>query len=68
MEERERRRCGGLVLFKRFMIGFVLGIGAMYWYIHNGEALMADMDSWMGDAAADYRGDRSHGAVDRQLR
>ncbi len=55
-------------MFKRFMIGFVLGIGLMYWYIHNGEEFMAGMDSWAGGAASDYRGDSRHRAIDRQLR
>jgi hypothetical protein len=34
-------------MFKRFMIGFVVGIAGMYWYIHNGETVMNDAGSWM---------------------
>ena len=34
-------------MFKRFMIGFVLGIGAMYWYIHKSDELVTDADQWM---------------------
>lgn len=55
-------------VFKRFMIGLVLGIGLMYWYIHNGEDLLASMDSWMSGSAAKYRGDSTHRAIERQTR
>lgn len=48
------------------MIGFVLGIGLMYWYIHNGEDLLAGMDSWMSGSASKYRGDSTHRAIERQ--
>jgi hypothetical protein len=50
------------------MIGFVLGIGLMYWYIHNGEDLLANMDSWMSGSAAKYRGEGTHRAIERQTR
>lgn len=55
-------------MFKRFVIGFVLGIGLMYWYIHNGESALARFDSWMEGSAAKYRGDSSHQAIERQTR
>jgi hypothetical protein len=55
-------------VFKRFVIGFVLGIGLMYWYIHNGESALARFDSWMEGSAAKYRGDSSHQAIERQTR
>lgn len=55
-------------MFKRFMIGFVLGIGLMYWYIHNGETMITGMDAWMNGSAAKYRGDQKHQAIDRQVR
>ncbi len=55
-------------MFKRFMIGFVLGISLMYYYIHHGESAMANLDAWMSGSAAKYRGDQKHQAIDRQSR
>jgi hypothetical protein len=51
-------------MFKRFMIGFVLGVGAMYWYIHNSEATFSDASQWMQRSASQYRDDKIHQAVD----
>ena len=53
-------------MLKRFMIGFVLGIGAMYWYIHNADSTVADADRWMKSSASAYRDDRVHRAVDQE--
>jgi len=55
-------------MFKRFVMGFIVGIAAMYWYIHSGEGLIADMYSWINGSAAKYRGDSKHQAIDRQVR
>jgi len=52
-------------MFKRFMIGFVVGIGAMYWYIHNSSAAVSDADQWMQRSASAYRGDRDHELVEQ---
>ena len=51
-------------MLKRFMIGFVLGVGAMYWYIHNADETMTDASQWMQRSASHYRDDRMHEAVD----
>lgn len=51
-------------MFKRFMIGFVLGVGAMYWYIHNSEAAFSDASQWVQRSASQYRDDKIHQAVD----
>lgn len=53
-------------MFKRFMIGFAVGIGAMYWYIHNSEAVVSDAGSWMERSASAYRDDRAHDLVEQQ--
>ena len=53
-------------MLKRFMIGFVVGIGAMYWYIHNAADTMADADQWMKRSASAYRDDRVHQAVEQE--
>ena len=51
-------------MFKRFMIGFMLGIGAMYWYINYYEQTFTDADQWMERSASHYRGDRHHQIAD----
>lgn len=50
-------------MLKRFMIGFVLGIGAMYWYIHHADDTMSDANQWMQRSASHYRNDKMHDAV-----
>lgn len=50
-------------MLKRFMIGFVLGIGAMYWYIHNADNTMSDASQWMQRSASHYRDDKMHDTV-----
>jgi len=56
----------GRTVAKRFLIGFLLGIGLMYWYIHRSEELLAGVGSWMETSASGYRGDSVHSAVERE--
>ena len=53
-------------MFKRFVIGFVVGICAMYWYIHKGETFMNNAGSWMERSASAYRDDKAHELVEQQ--
>ena len=53
-------------MLKRFMIGFVIGVGSMYWYIHHAEGTFADANHWMERSASHYRNDKMHDAVDQQ--
>jgi hypothetical protein len=53
-------------MLKRFLIGFVLGVGAMYWYIHSSEGLIADTTSWFERSASGYRDDKAHNAIERE--
>lgn len=50
-------------MLKRFMIGFVLGIGAMYWYIHKADDTLSNANQWMQRSASHYRDDKMHDAV-----
>ncbi len=52
-------------MLKRFVIGFVLGVGLMYFYIHQSEGVIASASRWMEHSASGYRGDSSHRAVER---
>jgi hypothetical protein len=54
-------------MFKRFVIGFAIGIGAMYWWIHRSEDTFTGAQNWMQNSASNYRGDREHLAVEREL-
>ena len=53
-------------MVKRFMIGFVLGVGLVYWYIHSSGNLVGDMGGWMERSASRYRGDARHEAVEHE--
>ncbi|MGH7787938.1 MAG: hypothetical protein ACRERC_13790 [Candidatus Binatia bacterium] len=53
-------------MLKRFMIGFVIGVGACYWYIHNYDRAVSDADQWMERSASHYRGDRDHELVESE--
>lgn len=52
-------------MLKRFIVGFVVGIGAMYWYINYSENALAGADQWMERSASQYRGDRDHQVADQ---
>lgn len=53
-------------MLKRFMIGFVLGVGSMYWFIHHGEQTFDGASTWMQRSASNYRDDKTHQAVEEQ--
>jgi len=48
---------------KRFVIGFIVGIGLMYYYLHYGAALETSTRGWFGGAASNYRDDAQHKAA-----
>jgi hypothetical protein len=52
-------------MLKRFMVGFAIGIGAMYWYMHHYEATFSGANDWMERSASHYRGDSHHDLVDQ---
>ena len=52
---------------KRFAIGFVIGVGLMYYYLHNGDRLQADVSGWFQGSASRYRGDAHHDAAREAL-
>ncbi len=45
---------------KRFFLGFLLGIGVMYWILHHGEETAGGAWSWLNKSASGYRGDAAH--------
>ena len=48
---------------KRFIIGFIVGIGIMYWYLRNGEAVEMQARRWFEGSASRYRDDKQHEAA-----
>ena len=54
--------------FRRFLLGALVGAGAMYWYIHSGHDLGTSVSGWMDSAATNYRGDKTHRQVNEALR
>ena len=50
-------------MFKRFVLGFLVGVGLMYYYLHHGDELAATTGRWFGGAASKYRDDRQHDAA-----
>ena len=52
---------------KRFLIGFIIGIGLMYWYLQNGEMIEAEARRWFEGSASGYRDDKQHQAAKEVL-
>jgi len=52
---------------KRFIIGFIIGIGLMYWYLHNGTAFEDGTIQWFQHSASGYRGDAHQNAAHQLL-
>ena len=52
---------------KRFIIGFVIGIGLMYYYLHYGADIESHTRKWFEGAAANYRDDKQHKAAREAL-
>jgi hypothetical protein len=52
---------------KRFVVGFLVGVGLMYWYLQRVETGTLDTSGWFEGAASNYRDDRQHRAADDLL-
>lgn len=52
---------------KRFVIGFVVGVGMMYWYLHHADSLKLGTFDWFHGAASNYRDDKQHKAAREAL-
>jgi hypothetical protein len=52
---------------KRFVIGFVVGVGIMYYYLHYADQTVSDTERWFGRAASNYRDDQQHRAAREAL-
>jgi hypothetical protein len=48
---------------KRFVIGFAVGVGLMYYYLHYKQIVLMDGTSWFKGAASKYRDDKQHEAA-----
>ncbi len=52
---------------KRFLIGFLVGLGLMHWYLQHGETLQAEARRWFERSGTNYRGDKTHEAAREEL-
>jgi|APFre7841882630_1041343.scaffolds.fasta_scaffold507538_2 hypothetical protein len=52
---------------KRFVIGFLVGIGLMYVYLYKGDTVQTEVSRWLYGAASKYRGDTEHQAAREAL-
>jgi hypothetical protein len=52
---------------KRFVIGFLVGVGLMYYYLHQGEAVETGVSGWFQSSASHYRDDAQHKAAQEAL-
>lgn len=48
---------------KRFVIGFLVGMGLMYMYLHQGDSAQTAVRRWFEGSASKYRDDKAHGAA-----
>ena len=55
-------------MLKRFLIGFVLGIGATYWYLHSSDEFFTNTGHWFERSASGYRDDKAHKAIEQETR
>jgi hypothetical protein len=51
-------------MLKRFILGFALGMGLMYYYLRHGEEVAQDAERWGSKAASEYRGDKDRKLAD----
>jgi hypothetical protein len=52
---------------KRFVIGFLVGIGLMYLYLNKSDTVQTEVNRWLYGAASKYRGDTEHQAAREAL-
>lgn len=54
-------------MVKRFVVGFAVGVGLMYWYIHHSEGIVADAASWTKKSASQYSDDTVRKAAEAEF-
>ena len=52
---------------KRFLIGFLIGVGLMYYYLQHAATMESNTRSWFNSAASHYRDDQAHRAAREAL-
>jgi hypothetical protein len=48
---------------KRFLIGFLVGLGLMHWYLQYGDTVKSETRRWFESSGTNYRGDKTHDAA-----
>lgn len=54
-------------MVKRFVVGFAVGVGLMYWYVHHSEGILADAARWTKESASQYSDDTARKAVEAEF-
>ncbi|MBP1683932.1 MAG: hypothetical protein H6Q33_75 [Deltaproteobacteria bacterium] len=52
---------------KRFLIGFLVGLGLMHWYLQHGDTMQTEARRWFERSGTNYRGDKMHDAAREAL-
>ncbi len=52
-------------MFKRFVIGFALGMAATHYAMSSSIPLLDDLQHWLSGTASGYKGQKTHRAADR---
>jgi len=52
---------------KRFLIGFLVGLGLMHWYLQYADTVESETRQWFLRSGANYRDDKTHQAADEAL-
>ncbi len=52
---------------KRFVIGFIVGVGLMYYYLNYASTVETGAHDWFDSAASHYRDDSQHQAAREAL-
>ena len=55
-------------MVKKFLIGFIAGLGLMYYYLYYVDETVEDASEWGTKAASSYRGDKHKGLADEVLK
>jgi hypothetical protein len=52
---------------KRFLIGFLVGLGLMHWYLQYADTMQSEARQWFERSGSNYRDDKMHRAANEAL-
>ncbi|GIW39984.1 MAG: hypothetical protein KatS3mg076_0561 [Candidatus Binatia bacterium] len=51
-------------MFKRFVIGLLVGMAGMHWYIHSSEPVLRQIQDWLHGKASLYSDEKTREVLD----